>query len=600
MLTLIALLFAAISLAHGYRKQAEDPFAFLSTDDAMRMVQVLDLRDGAGWYDLTQRRLAPPDGVVMHWSRLPDLPLLAVLVVAEPLVGREEAVRLATLVVPPVLGLLFFAAFVWAAAPLIERRRLPVAGLVCITLFLPQLSFQPGAVDHHGWHLIFAMIGAGAVLRAANGRIADRVLAAAGAAGAMGLWVGTEAVPIVFFVSAALSLHWLVGHQKAARNLLIYAGAVTLTSFLLYPLAIPPSNWASRDCDTFSLVSLGLALALLIFSVSLATLDRRLAFHGILPRLSCAGLIGAALVALLLTVYPNCLAGPYGPLSPETVRLVSLISESRPLAWVISNAPARAAFVSALPVIALGIALSRISRGDPDKHLLWLSLLTLILGSSAMLFWQIRMGSLANAYSGIAVCWWLAQVWKRAQSIRYLVDRFFLRLAALLAVPALPFVSFLAVAAMTDQTADEGPHRCDLASAVQLLNSPPFSESTPLLIASHVNIGPALLLFTPHQVIAAPYHRNSVGLKAIREIFSGDEAQARRTAASLGVDLVYICGGKSRFETAGADSSLPTFYDRLESGDVAPWLTEIRLPNAEDRTRFYRINIARLQHSQGR
>ena len=47
----------------------------LSTDDAMRLVQVRDLLAGQGWFDLTQYRLNPPDGVAMHWSRLIDLPI---------------------------------------------------------------------------------------------------------------------------------------------------------------------------------------------------------------------------------------------------------------------------------------------------------------------------------------------------------------------------------------------------------------------------------------------------------------------------------------------------------------------------------------------
>ena len=47
----------------------------LSTDDAMRLVEVRDLLAGQGWFDLTQYRLSPPGGVAMHWSRLVDVPL---------------------------------------------------------------------------------------------------------------------------------------------------------------------------------------------------------------------------------------------------------------------------------------------------------------------------------------------------------------------------------------------------------------------------------------------------------------------------------------------------------------------------------------------
>ena len=46
----------------------------MSTDDAMRLVEVRDLINGQGWFDLRQYRLNPP-GVLMHWSRVIDFPL---------------------------------------------------------------------------------------------------------------------------------------------------------------------------------------------------------------------------------------------------------------------------------------------------------------------------------------------------------------------------------------------------------------------------------------------------------------------------------------------------------------------------------------------
>ena len=61
----------------------------LSTDDAMRLVEVRDFLAGQGWFDLTQYRLSPPDGVPMHWSRLIDLPLAALIGALTPPLGPE-------------------------------------------------------------------------------------------------------------------------------------------------------------------------------------------------------------------------------------------------------------------------------------------------------------------------------------------------------------------------------------------------------------------------------------------------------------------------------------------------------------------------------
>ena len=58
-------------------------------DDVMRLVQVRELLEGKGWFDLGQPRLGPEGGTLMHWSRLVDLPIAALAIGLEPLVGRE-------------------------------------------------------------------------------------------------------------------------------------------------------------------------------------------------------------------------------------------------------------------------------------------------------------------------------------------------------------------------------------------------------------------------------------------------------------------------------------------------------------------------------
>src|ERR1700704_7183794 len=56
----------------------------MSTDDAMRLVEVRDLLAGQGWFDLTQYRLDPPAGGVMHWSRIVDVPIAFLIQILQP------------------------------------------------------------------------------------------------------------------------------------------------------------------------------------------------------------------------------------------------------------------------------------------------------------------------------------------------------------------------------------------------------------------------------------------------------------------------------------------------------------------------------------
>ena len=63
----------------------------MTTDDYMRLVEVRDLLAGQGWFDLTQYRLDPPAGVVMHWSRVVDVPIAFLIQILAPLAGRAGA-----------------------------------------------------------------------------------------------------------------------------------------------------------------------------------------------------------------------------------------------------------------------------------------------------------------------------------------------------------------------------------------------------------------------------------------------------------------------------------------------------------------------------
>src|SRR5690348_10350740 len=79
----------------------------LSTDDAMRLVQVRDLIAGQSWFDMTQYRLDPPAGVVSHWSRLIDLPLAVLIKTGSLFLPAATAEKIVLIVWPTLLLLIF-------------------------------------------------------------------------------------------------------------------------------------------------------------------------------------------------------------------------------------------------------------------------------------------------------------------------------------------------------------------------------------------------------------------------------------------------------------------------------------------------------------
>ena len=107
-------------------------------DNLMRLVSVRDLVAGQNWFDLVQHRMDPPEGSLLHWSRLIDAPIAALMVLGDPF-GIGE--RLALTVWPLTLLLGFMAGIMWTATAL-GGRRSAVPTLVLSLLFLdPLLSF---------------------------------------------------------------------------------------------------------------------------------------------------------------------------------------------------------------------------------------------------------------------------------------------------------------------------------------------------------------------------------------------------------------------------------------------------------------------------
>ena len=69
----VAVVSAGVVNPHLFESQ--DPDSFL------RLVQVRDLIAGQGWFDLVQHRMDPPGGALLHWSRLIDAPIAALILI---------------------------------------------------------------------------------------------------------------------------------------------------------------------------------------------------------------------------------------------------------------------------------------------------------------------------------------------------------------------------------------------------------------------------------------------------------------------------------------------------------------------------------------
>ncbi len=186
----------------------------MSTDDAMRLVEVRDFLAGQRWFDLTQYRLSPPGGVAMHWSRLVDVPLAALIRIGETVLPTALAERVATVVWPAALLLVFLIGIARLARELAGEAAARLA-LIFAALMAPVLQhFRPGAIDHHNLQLVLLVWS---LALAARAPARPRDLALAGALSALSLAIGVEMAPAIAALGGAIALRWIVCGEPARR-----------------------------------------------------------------------------------------------------------------------------------------------------------------------------------------------------------------------------------------------------------------------------------------------------------------------------------------------------------------------------------------------
>jgi hypothetical protein len=108
----------------------------------------------------------------------------------------------------------------------------------------------------------------------------------------------------------------------------------------------------------------------------------------------------------------------------------------------------------------------------------------------------------------------------------------------------------------------------------------------PGLIAADVSFGPFLLALTPHSVLAAPYHRLTVGIVAAHRSFVLPPEEARAVVREAKADYLALCGPRPPDGLAPVDQPA-SLWGQLQSGAVPDWLEPV--PLSATPFRVYRV-----------
>lgn len=536
------------------------------TDDNMRLMQVRALLAGQGWYDLTQYRLDPAQGGFnIHWSRIPDLPIAALILLLKPFLGTAAAEKWACGIAPLLPLALAMTGITLTVRRLVAPYAWPLAVLVLLGCASTLGMFTPMRVDHHGWQLAcLAMTVAGlADPRRGHGG------ATVGISSAVSLAIGLELLPYCAMAGAIIALRW-VWDAADARRMQAYGLTLGGGSALGFALFASNANQALR-CDALTPVWLSVMVAAgaLLFALSLLGARQRW------QRLALAGLAGGVIVAGFVLLFPQCLGRPE-QVSDELARTwLNNVREARP----IYRHPFKTGFpLAVLPVIGvIGAVIAAWCARRSGAGVAWAAIALFTGFAGAMLLWQVRAGPAAQMLSvpGSVALLWLIVPWFLAR--RSLLIRVAGTVAALLIVSGL--FAGLVIRYLPGDKPNSGPNRVAQANAAcgRMSSLLPLNAVPRATIFTHVDLGPRLIAITHHDAVAGPYHRNGAAILDVHHAFTGPAEGFRAIAARHGASYLLICPNMAE-TTVYRSRSQNGFYAQLHRGQVPQWLVPVELP----------------------
>jgi hypothetical protein len=549
-------------------------------DDFMRLVQVRDWMAGQSWFDVTQYRINPPDGGLMHWSRILDLPIAGMIWLGQLFLPREGA-EYATLLFLPLLYLGLLMALLFRTARQLATEKVALAAVALLPTFpLVVRQFLPGRIDHHSWQILMAALAMYALFDRNQKRGAYLM------AFALAFWmhVSIEGLPYVGMFGAIMGAFYLFpansGDQNTERRLIDFSNGLAAFSIGLWGTTQASANLSVAYCDA---VSWPLIATLLFVCAGLNLVHYGLRPRTLLTRAISICVIGAAGAALFVTLSNSCALDPFGQLTPLVQEFWhETIAEGLPIHDQAASVISLLLFV---PLLA-GVWTILILRNADDSAVRkqWLTLFALVLMATLLSFVVQRTAGAAELFSIIAIAALLLWTLQRIGQLQNPLIRVFG--AAFAVVMMLPMTAFVVGDALfaaptqpeVSKTAMTKHRACDFADLNSLPTGRIFTTMAP---------GPEILYRTKHSVYVSGYHRNAAAMDRLIATMLGPTENAQAVLRDAKIDYVVFC--PSHFEAESYLKARKTsFAQTLAAKTPQIWLHPV--PEfADGEMRVYRF-----------
>jgi hypothetical protein len=533
-------------------------------DDAMRLLQVRDLLAGQSWFDVTQYRLSPPVGGPMHWSRLVDLPIAAVILLTRPFLGQFGA-ETAALIAVPLLTLGAAMLLVYKITSKLTQGSAPLFAVIAAPGSLGAIKQMAILrIDHHGWQIVLGLV---TILAAIDDR-ARRSGIIAGAAMAAWLNISIEGLPFATAVGAWFAIEWL-RDPNGVERLKSYLASLLGTSLFMFVAMRAPSAWLAEPHDAVSISHLA-AFAVATLSCWLAV---RPQVNDVRIRFALLAACGALTGVTAFLVDPHFLQGPFASLDPIVKTLwYDDVDEGLPI-WRMSGYMAAA--VLAQPLVGLAGGGLAIWKGPAELRSKWLAFEFLLLAITLASVCVIREATTAATLSLPGTAFLCEFVLRRARKVSLMPVRVFATGGALcIMMPAYAAPISIQPANPKRDAAMKSGDSCVNRSEMEKLRWLPKSN-----LAAPLDITPMIIVNTPHTAIASGYHRNVEGIRDVILLYTRPPAEGAKIIARRHVDYMVFCpqAAETLWWARNGPNGLSAM---LNAGKYPDWLEPVQVPGA--------------------
>lgn len=463
-------------------------------DNYMRYVQFTSWLEVGNWYLQPMPDFNPQDGVLIHWSRLPDIPLAATSLLFMEFLEPATAHAIAMSVVPLFyLLLLAILGFAYCDQYLGKEQRFVATLFILLSPLITK--FLPGSIDHHNVQLVF-VVAFLLFSPITHQQFQERWRAyLQGLVVALSLWTGLENFILWVLYLGVYTLHAIWCDSSRVSHLRRLCFTVFGLGLVLMLINRPISEFFYPRYDA---ISLPFVLCFFGGGALLLIYEKRLAkMLNPKKRIFFTALIALPIFGSLVLLYPELIKGAYADY-PAILQEFWLSNVSEALSmwdWMQKDGffSVENYFLYFIPALCYPLIKNKTTA---------LSLLysLLILNLVIALLWQIR---------AINLCFILS-----APLQAYVIYQWFTQpklevIKAFVLILATPLVTILLLSYMLPKPESAENSQASLPSSLPELLSEHKINNTILLTG--IETGTKVLALSDNKIVAAPYHRNTHG-----------------------------------------------------------------------------------------